>query len=348
VLFLYLGVSLLWSPYPFISFKRWVRLVSAIVVAMVILTEGSPLEAFERILRRCAYVLIPLSLILINYYPHLGRGYGRWSGTLMWNGVALTKNALGQLCLMSSFTIVWAYLRDRRKENAKRNGTVMLTDGLILALAVYLIIGTPSGSYSATSIATLVLVTSFLFVLYKNESRAGGVARLVVWGMVFGWVAMISMESFVEITTSLLGREATLTGRTELWTMALEDAWQKPILGTGFGGYFNTGNEFTRTFGNTGHNGLLDVFVETGIVGILLLVVFLWSFYKKARAELDENFVSGVFAIGILVISILTNYTESIFLKSSSYIWNVTVFLSVISPEKYLDKIGNASNSLDR
>lgn len=333
VLLLYLGVSVLWSDYPFVSMKRWIRLLGAVPVAMVVLTEASPREAFERILRRCAYLLVPFSLVLIKYYPTLGASYSRWSGVLMWNGVTLTKNALAHLCLISVFLIAWSYLKDRRGHGHRRTRATNLADGTVLGLALYLLVATPSGAYSATSIATTLVILVVLFILFKYEHQAQGLATLVGIAMIIFWVAMISMESFLQTATSLLGRDETLTGRSDIWEMALTDAWRNPVLGTGFGSYFNTGNVFTQTFGNTGHNGLLDVFVETGFIGVAFLIVFLLSFYQKLQRGLNTYFGWSVFGMGILVISLLTNYTESLFLKSSSYIWNIMVFVIVLSIE---------------
>ncbi len=333
VLLLYLGVTILWSDHPFVSIKRWIRLLGAVPVAMVVLTEASPREAFERILRRCAYLLVPFSLVLIKYYPTLGASYSRWSGVLMWNGVTLTKNALAHLCLISVFLIVWSYLKDRKGHGHRRTREVNVADGSVLGLGLYLLVATPSGAYSATSIATILVISVVVFILFKCERRAQRLATIIGIAMIFFWVAMISMQSFLQAATSLLGRDETLTGRSDIWAMALTDAWRHPLLGTGFGSYFNTGNVFTLTFGNTGHNGLLDVFVETGITGVGLLIGFLISFYQKVQRELNGDFTWGVFAMGILVISLLTNYTESLFLKSSSYIWNNMVFVSILSLE---------------
>src|SRR3989304_5890046 len=99
----YLLVSILWSDIPFISFKRWIREVVAVVMAFIVMTERNPRQALESILRRTVYVLIPFSLVLINYYSAYGRVYGRWSGELMWGGVTTQKNGLGRLCLISVF-----------------------------------------------------------------------------------------------------------------------------------------------------------------------------------------------------------------------------------------------------
>ncbi len=89
----YCAVSILWCDYPFTSLKRWIKDLGNIIMAMVILTEKNPYEATTTVLRRIAFMLVPLSILLIRYYPELGRSYHM--GNLMVTGVANQKNGLG-------------------------------------------------------------------------------------------------------------------------------------------------------------------------------------------------------------------------------------------------------------
>ena len=101
LLFAFIGMSILWSDVPYVSFKRWLRSSGAVVMGLVVLSDVRPLRALESVLRRCAYLLVPLSLVLIKYVPEYGRAYGRSSGAEMWTGVGTHKNALGVLCAVS-------------------------------------------------------------------------------------------------------------------------------------------------------------------------------------------------------------------------------------------------------
>jgi exopolysaccharide production protein ExoQ len=42
-------------------------------MALVLLTEPDPEEALVRMMKRSAYVLLPVSVLFIKYYPELGR-----------------------------------------------------------------------------------------------------------------------------------------------------------------------------------------------------------------------------------------------------------------------------------
>ena len=124
VLLAYMFVSTLWSDITLIAMRRWTRELIVPIVAMVILSEVNPLRALEAVFRRTAYVLLPFSILLIKYYPLLGRVYGRYSGAQMWVGVGQQKNQLGRLCAISALFLGFAlyqYWRRHQKPRDFRN-----------------------------------------------------------------------------------------------------------------------------------------------------------------------------------------------------------------------------------
>src|SRR6267143_2078685 len=114
VFFFYCAVSVLWSDYPFISFKRWVKAVGDLVMVLVILTDPNPTAAVKRFLARSGFLLIPLSILLIKYYPSLGRAYSPWTGEVQNIGVATQKNGLGYVCFLFGLGPLWYLLEALR------------------------------------------------------------------------------------------------------------------------------------------------------------------------------------------------------------------------------------------
>ena len=98
--FIYCGISVLWSDFPIVSMKRWIKEVGTLVMVFVILSDPNREEAIKAILRRSAYILVPLSVLFIKYYPEFGRGYNRWTWEVYYTGVTVGKNSLGVLCLV--------------------------------------------------------------------------------------------------------------------------------------------------------------------------------------------------------------------------------------------------------
>ena len=112
VFFSYCLISLLWSDYPFVVFKRWNRSVGDIAMVLVIVTERDWVNALKRILVRLAFVLIPLSILFIRFYPSLGRFYSR-GGVPEWTGVGTDKNALGAICMLFGVSLLWLVITPR-------------------------------------------------------------------------------------------------------------------------------------------------------------------------------------------------------------------------------------------
>src|SRR5262245_25891250 len=67
--FLYAGISAIWSDFPFVSFKRWIKGLGDPMMALVLLSDANPAKAIETVIKRCTYVLIPLSVVFIKYFP---------------------------------------------------------------------------------------------------------------------------------------------------------------------------------------------------------------------------------------------------------------------------------------
>lgn len=94
-------LSVIWSDFPFVAFKRWFRDLGNYIVILVVLSDPHPLEALRTLLRRLCYLLIPLSIVLIKYFPQLGRSYDEFTGGVTYSGVQTSKYLLGTLCMIS-------------------------------------------------------------------------------------------------------------------------------------------------------------------------------------------------------------------------------------------------------
>src|SRR5438128_579043 len=90
VFLLYCFISIAWSDFPFIAFKRWIKILGHPIMALIVLTEPDPKEALIRLMKRCAYVVVPVSILFSKYYPELGRGFTPW-GAATRTGITTNK-----------------------------------------------------------------------------------------------------------------------------------------------------------------------------------------------------------------------------------------------------------------
>ncbi|HTG43662.1 MAG TPA: O-antigen ligase family protein [Verrucomicrobiae bacterium] len=308
-------------------------------MATVILTEKAPDKALESILRRTAYSLIPFCIVLIKYVPEFGVLYGRYSGGLMWVGVATQKNSLGVLCLVSVFFCFWALLRGWKDQQSGSKGLQKYGDALVALIGLYLLKGPSNAGASKTSLVVLAVGTSLLLALREMRKRGRFLDRrffviLMTLAYCYGLGVPFGLTSLFAGLVQALGRDTTFTGRTEIWEELIPIAMNSPILGCGYGGFWVKPVE---TGVNEAHNGYIDVLLEQGIVGLLLLFHFVISVCRTSYKVLPSRFWWASFGLSFLLMSVFHNASESTFLKTSDFFWTILVFVSMVVSNKYTD-----------
>ena len=333
ILVIMMLVSIIWSSIPYISFKRWTRELTAILMAFVILSEPSPRRATEVIFRRMTYILIPFSILLIKYFPSYGRMYNPWTGKVSWIGVTLQKNCLGILCLAVGFFLVWSLIRRRQGNNPPIWRYQTHVEIFLLAMTIFLLKGAESAT---SSIALCVgLIGYFSFYIAKKRGiklpsnlLATIVAAIILVGIVTPFTSASNIGSFA----GFVGRNSTLTGRTEIWNVILPVIKPRIILGLGFGAYWTT--QSVETVGvNESHNGYLGVIMEIGVVGLLLVSIFLLSCCRRAQQELSNDFDWGVIWACFIIMFVIENIAESSINDLASLLTSIIIFFSFL-PER--------------
>ncbi len=79
----------------------------------------------------------------------------------------------------------------------------------------------------------------------------------------------------LSILTSLVGKDATLTGRVDLWALVLPYGDRRPLLGYGYGAFWIADNPMTQEIWRIlnsyqpphAHNGWIETYLELGLVG---------------------------------------------------------------------------------
>ncbi len=330
----YMLVSIMWSDIPYTSFKRWIRELIAVVMALLILTERDPRTAVLSVLRRSIYILIPFSVLLVKYYPEYGVQFARWSGQRMWIGVATQKNGLGRLCLISTFFLIWMLIRRWQRHDIPAYKFQTFIEVIVLIITLWLLRG-PEGSYPATAIVALLAgLAGYIGLLLAKRFRVRLgrylILSLIICGIVFGIVTVFVSGTTVGSFASILGRDTTLTGRVGVWAALIPIVLQRPLVGSGFGGFWTDAIRGVYDI-SEGHSGYLDVLLELGFLGLFLFAMFLLSSCRKAVAELDHDFDWASLWICFLLIAVIHNVTESSINTLTSQMTAVILFLTVSS-----------------
>ncbi|MGZ5133529.1 MAG: O-antigen ligase family protein [Flavitalea sp.] len=339
--FLFAGMSIVWSDYPFVSFKRLIKAMGVPIMALVILTEKAPYEAFGDVLRRLAILVIPLSLILCKFYPEYGRGHHHDSWTYI--GLAAGKNMLGVLCLLSGFYFLWDHIfRNRFKERSGSEPSRLMTYSF-LAITMW----TLHYANSATSLTCLIVALCLLLVariplIYHNP-------RMVIpAGAIFITVASILELNFKvsELALNALNRDPTLTNRSVIWD-DLMSMVKNPFIGTGYESFW-LGTRLNYLFIKyagilQSHNGYLETYLNLGYIGLVLMLASFFSGLLKVQRHLTLDYPAAIMRLSLIVINALYNWTEAAFYGITN-IW-LLFFVAVIDVSLLPEKKASTVNS---
>lgn len=305
IFILWCSVTLIWSDYPFISFKRLFQYITTYIVFLSIFSHLDStiktLKYFKILL--AGYILI--SFISVFTIPGAVDNHG------LWKGLAASKNHLGQMTLISVLFFVNFLYSVPLKQ--KLFFIILLPMTLILFI----------GSSSVTSSLTLIIIIGLLFSQFLDKQFAStGIGRTISSIVIIFTVAIVISLIFLapRLLSDLVGeagRDLTLTGRTDLWHDVFQLAKTHLILGCGFQGFWVLDSlqiqqlyEIYIWIPIQAHNGYLDILNETGLIGLLLFIGTVINYFINLR-----KVKSGYFWKYLLIAALVINFTESTLIR---------------------------------
>lgn len=329
IYFAYCLLSLLWSDFPDIAFKRWIKAIGDLMMVLVVITDPKPVAALRRLLSRTGFILLPASVLLINYFGDLGRDFDPW-GRPSVTGVTTNKNLLGVITFTLSLGAVWrvlTLLRDRGQPNRARH---LLAQGILLAFGVALLMM----ARSATSGACFVFGTGLMLAtgLPVVGRRSGVVHALVLVIVLTGGLTML-LGGDADVVHAM-GRQTDFTGRTAVWKAVIPMA-PNPVLGAGFESFWlgSRLEKLWRLFPvfrpNEAHNGYIEVYLNLGFVGVALILLILMNGYLRAVGTFRRDPAIGGLILAYVAAAAIYSVTEAGF-RLLDPIW-VFLLLAVAS-----------------
>lgn len=192
----------------------------------------------------------------------------------------------------------------------------------IAALAVF------TWTMALTSSSTgLALVAMGLFtyglVTYASRRRVSTLSFFLLIA-VAGAAAVAAATANLSTVLGALGRDVTLTGRTELWSLGVQTWFQRPFFGWGFAGFFNSDEAITlrqsvASFANYDiphfHQAYIQTAVDLGVIGFIVLVVILMKNLTRsyriaiAGATADRPSIAAFTITCVLITASMVMYT---------------------------------------
>jgi O-antigen ligase len=323
-------LSVLWSDFPFVALKRWFRDLGLYLVLLVVLSDPHPLEAVCTLLRRLSYLLIPLCILLIKYYPSIGKEYDSWTGMAFYVGATTSKNMLGVLCLISGLFFFCDTLTRwcERKERLTRR--ILIVNVSFIAMTLWLM----HMSSSATSRLCMVLGCVVIVVAHSKTARnhPALLKVLIPLGICLYLVLVFGLGVDINaVVAEAVGRDPTLTDRTLIWKTLLS-MHTNPLIGTGYESFW-LGSRLLKVWEsdvgriNEAHNGYLQTYLQLGIIGLSILSSFLIASYRTICRRFESLSSLGLLGLALWTVLMFYNVTEASF--QGGLLW-LTFFLVAI------------------
>jgi len=317
--FVYCAISSLWSDYPDVAFKRWFRALGDVVMVLVILTDTDWLSALKRVTARVAFLLFPLSVLLIRYYPDLGRGYNIAGSAMYWTGVTTDKNGLGMICLVFGLGAVCRFTETYQRREGADQVRPLIAQGILVMITLWLL----WESNSMTSISCFALACGLMLAIGRWPLTRKPAVSSFLAAFAVGVSAFVLFGGAGGVLQAI-GRNPTLTGRTEVWDILLPFA-QSPMFGSGYesfwlGDRLKKIGELTSIGIQEAHNGYLEIYLNLGWTGLTLLALIIAMGYRKVVLAVRQDPATGKLMLAYFVLALIYNFTEAAF-KMTSPVW---------------------------
>ena len=330
------SLTLIWSDYSFISFKRLFQYITTYTVFLGILLHVKSTDETFKYFKVLLSLYILISFIAVFTIP------GAKDESGIWRGLAASKNHLGQISLISILFFTHFLMSTSLKQK------IIFVILLIMALILFI------GSSSVTSLLTLMFIIGLLISQYLDKQFAiAGIRRSISTITVIFFITLIA--SLIFLAPRLLsdivgetGRNLTLTGRTDLWHDVFQYTKQHLILGCGFQGFWVLDSLQMQQLYQIyiwipfqAHNGYLDILNETGLIGLILFLATAINYFLRLR-----KMEVGYFWKWLVIAALVVNITESTLIRPNipSGILYTFAYLALFTTLNNRDNLDQAHN----
>lgn len=314
--------SVFWSVSPELTLRRSFALVGTTLFGFYLATRYSLKEQFRLLtwaLGIAMVLSVLLALLLPSYGIHQG---GDFPGS--WKGIYTHKNTLG--FNMGFSVCVFALL-------AFWGGKYRLLGWVGFILAAILLLLSTSKTPLLCALTVLALLPLYSILRWRYTLSFFFFAIAVMINVIFSTLLLNNAESIL----GAFGRDLTLTGRTQLWTVVVGMIQKRPWLGYGYTAFWlgwegESQHVWTAITWHPdySHNGYLELALQLGLLGIVVFGIdFLFCFIRALTVAGVSKTAAEMFPLAFLTFFLPFSISESIILKQNSIFWVLYVSLTL-------------------
>ena len=164
-------------------------------------------------------------------------------------------------------------------------------------------------------------IFSYAFMKVKQNAVLKSICIVIplVYFIISYNIIGVNYSNVIDSFFSLIGKDSTFTGRVDLWGALINIGREHSFIGYGYKSFF-VGNmsswlsAYLPWQASSAHNEYLAVFLELGLIGVILQVLFLISTYKNVFSIKNKY---GLFLIILTTFYFLESFTEIHFFETN-------------------------------
>lgn len=304
-------VSVVWSIDPDTTLRRSFALIMTTLFGLWLASRWN-WRALILLIASTFGVLAVLSVVMALAVPSLGIDHDVHAGA--WKGLWWEKNTLGAVMGWGAISAYAAIQFDPKRRFIWMGLAVLCTALILLSTSKTALLAWLLGTGGAIGIALC--------------RKGFGFATLMLFlaltgGALFALILAIAPLEFLE----LLGRDATLTGRTDIWMILSRQIAEDPWLGYGYKAFWSVedGPVYWVRAGTswpvpTAHNGWIEVALAIGIPGMLMMAVVFLGAAVRAIGRLFRG-TEAYWALPYIALIAVVSVSESNLMQQNSMGW---------------------------
>lgn len=315
------AASMLWSVSPDQTSRRIIANYCT-TLAGVVLAARWRWSRLAEVIATAFAILAVCCLFTGLFVPSLGRMTELFPGA--WRGLWPEKNAMG-----SNMAFAFTACAAAAVLNPPRAkfwwAFAALAFGLLLATT------------SKTSLVSLCLgVGGMVFIALVRRGPASAVAA--TWAGIVGVGLIAAVVAFASgAFLGLLGKDATLTGRTKIWEAVGRQIQERPWQGYGYGavwdeeGHWGPLAKITKVAGfraHHAHNSWLEQWLGLGLFGLIAWAMLFIQTWTSAIIAIYRD-RGAYLAVPFLIVYSLETLTESVANTYNDMRWTMFVAMAV-------------------
>ncbi|MBE9167456.1 O-antigen ligase family protein [Pleurocapsales cyanobacterium LEGE 06147] len=315
LLLLIVCLSTLWSVFPSDSFRYSIYAIGTTSFGLYLATRYTIKEQIV-IFSWTFGLIVVLSILFSVALPQYGTMGGVHEGA--WRGIYTHKNIFG-LALVPAAVIF--YLR------ALSSQSIRWVFWLLLASTVALLVLANSTGSLVNLVIMLALCLFYRLLRWRYELMISAILA----GIIAGIAALLWLFDYggLDLIFTALGKDPTLTGRTDIWRYTWDMIQLRPWQGYGLNAFWH-GLQGPSAYVELAltvpvayaHNGYLDMWLGIGLIGLIAFFVGLFTAATKALAWLRKtNTVEGFWPLLFLTYILLSNVAEGSITTMNNHLW---------------------------